>query len=428
MSFAKRFSAFGRFGKACLRQGLPLVGLTVACSGARADERAQQLLQRVQERLRQTQTLSVEFTTRTLFATRYRDTQEKGTILLSRPGRACIEITRFRKPEQADVWKSTGNGSIVAADGGAVLTLIRHPQSVQYRRSPENGAQTERVLDSFEPLRGFFSGVGPAYETAAFAGKKRWENADYDVVTVTETPRKGGARATGTAELYIGDDGLIARYLLHSQGKGQPVTREVVLHHLKRDLPVATTAFELTPPSDALPFERTPPSALLAAGTVAPDFTAEDAAGKAVHLSDLRGKVVLLKFWATWCWSCRQSLPSTNEIAHRYADKDLVVLAVDIWDSKKGFRSWLSHRTGGDAIRFVIDPRPQGKDVATTLYHISATPTQYVIGKDGKIVTVVEGYEGPSEQLEGAIRAAVVSPAGRSASLSGGPARTTRSK
>jgi peroxiredoxin len=181
-------------------------------------------------------------------------------------------------------------------------------------------------------------------------------------------------------------------------------------------VPIATTDFTFTPPPEAAPFERTPPSALLAAGTDAPDFTVEESTGKAVRLSDLRGKVVVLKFWATWCWSCRQSLPHTDTLARQYADRDVVVLAVDIWDSKRAFRTWLSRRQGYDSLRFAIDPQPQGRDVATTLYHVSTTPTQYVVDREGKIVAAWAGYEGPDDRFEAALRAAGVSAPGRSAS------------
>ncbi len=408
-----------RFGKAGRSGALLLAGLTLACAQAHADERAQALLQRVQETLAQTQTLSAQFTTQSVYPTRYRDTQEKGTVLLARPNRVRIQIDRFRKPENADVWKATGNGSVVVTDGSAVWTLIRHPQSAQYRQAAANAAQTHRLLDSIEPLRGFFSGNGLSAGGATYVGTRSWENADYEVVSLTLSEARGPAKAaSGEAEVYIGGDSLIHRFVLHAQGKEGLTLREVVLHQIRRDAPITATAFAFTPPPDAAPFERTPPTALLAAGTTAPDFTVEDGSGKTVRLSDLHGKVVVLKFWATWCWSCKQSLPHTNAIARRYADKDVVVLAVDIWDSKKAFQSWLSRRLGYDYIRFAIDPQPQGRDVATALYHVSTTPTQYVIDKDGKIVAALEGYDGPTDQLEAALHAAGVLLQSRAASVS----------
>jgi hypothetical protein len=66
--------------------------------------------------------------------------------------------------------------------------------------------------------------------------------------------------------------------MLHARGKGQPVLREVVLRHIRREAPIAPTTFTFTPPQEAVPFERMPPAALLAAGTVAPDFAVIEAA------------------------------------------------------------------------------------------------------------------------------------------------------
>jgi peroxiredoxin len=139
-------------------------------------------------------------------------------------------------------------------------------------------------------------------------------------------------------------------------------------------------------------------------GADAPDFQVEDAAGRPVRLVDLRGKVVLLKFFATWCWTCKESLPSTNTLAQKYAGQDVVVLAVDIWNSREAFRAWTA-KTPYHAIRFAHDPRPQGTDAASALYHVAATPTEFVIDRDGKIASVSVGYEGPNSHLEQAVAA-----------------------
>jgi len=113
---------------------------------------------------------------------------------------------------------------------------------------------------------------------------------------------------------------------------------------------------------------------------------------------------VLLKFFATWCWTCKESLPATNALAHKYANQDVVVLAVDIWNSREAFRTWIA-KTPYHSIRFVHDPRPQGADAASTLFHVAATPTEFVIDRDGKIASVSVGYEGPNSHLEQAVAA-----------------------
>ena len=147
---------------------------------------------------------------------------------------------------------------------------------------------------------------------------------------------------------------------------------------------------------------------VLAAGTAAPDFTVQDRSGSPLKLSDYKGKVVVLDFWATWCGPCQQSLPHTNEVAKLFAGKGVVTLAVNVWDNKAAFDGWLPKHPEYDAITFALDPTQEhGKDVATLLYHVSGIPTQFVIGKDGKVFKSFVGYGGPTDDLADAITAAL---------------------
>ena len=145
----------------------------------------------------------------------------------------------------------------------------------------------------------------------------------------------------------------------------------------------------------------------LAEGTAAPDFTVQDKDGKPVKLSDYKGKVVVLDFWATWCGPCQQALPHTNQVAKLFAGKGVVTLAVNVWDNKAAFDAWLPQHPEYDAITFALDPTQEhGKDVATLLYRVHLIPTQFVIGKDGRIFKSIVGYSGTTGDLADAITAA----------------------
>ena len=71
-----------------------------------------------------------------------------------------------------------------------------------------------------------------------------------------------------------------------------------------------------------------PEAPVLQPGALAPDFVSRDASGKAVRISDFKGKVVILDFWATWCGPCQASMPHTQTLAKNFKDQGVVVLAV----------------------------------------------------------------------------------------------------
>ena len=177
------------------------------------------------------------------------------------------------------------------------------------------------------------------------------------------------------------------------------------LHKWERQIRAGKTAsldrFDHSASSPGLPAQR---PALLAAGTAAPDFTVNDKSGKPVKLSDYKGKVVVVDFWATWCGPCQMSLPHTNEVAKQFAGKNVVVLAVCVSDTQAAFDGWLPKHPEYDAITFAFDPAKRGGPPGSgRLYHVSGIPTQYVIGKDGKVVTAFVGYGGPTTDLADAI-------------------------
>ncbi len=145
------------------------------------------------------------------------------------------------------------------------------------------------------------------------------------------------------------------------------------------------------------------PAATLRAGDVAPDFAMQDVDGRTVRLSDYKGKVVVLDFWATWCGPCIASFPHTQELAKKYKDQDVVVLASGTSDTIAKFKEWIPKNSPKypDMV-WVFDPNE--RDSATfeeraskKLYHVVGIPTQFVIGRDGKIAGVVVGNGGKED-------------------------------
>lgn len=130
----------------------------------------------------------------------------------------------------------------------------------------------------------------------------------------------------------------------------------------------------------------------------ASDFTLQDMNGRSVKLSDFKGKVVLLEFWATWCAPCRASAPGLEKLHKAYKDKGLVVLAVSVdqggWDDVKAFIS----RTG---ITYTV---LKGTDDVEGDYQVRSIPMLLVLNKEGKITRRYLGFGG-DEDLEKDIKA-----------------------
>lgn len=114
-------------------------------------------------------------------------------------------------------------------------------------------------------------------------------------------------------------------------------------------------------------------------GEAAPDFTLLDVNGALLKLSDLRGKTVVMNFWATWCPPCRKEFPTLIKLSSQNAGAGLVVLGVDMQESPEIVRSFLDEF--GATYPVVIDSKG---DVASG-YRLLGLPTTYFIAPDGFI-------------------------------------------
>jgi peroxiredoxin len=137
-------------------------------------------------------------------------------------------------------------------------------------------------------------------------------------------------------------------------------------------------------------------------GQAAPDFELKDLDGKTLRLADLRGKAVLLNFWATWCPPCKEEIPWFVELQKQYGPQGLQIVGVDMDDNPTR-----------DAIaKFAADmkidyPVLLGNDhIADAYGGVEALPTTFYIGRDGKIVARVFGLAAHHE-VEENIRAAL---------------------
>ena len=129
----------------------------------------------------------------------------------------------------------------------------------------------------------------------------------------------------------------------------------------------------------------------LSVGQVAPDFELPDPNGKMVKLSDLRGKYVLIDFWAAWCKPCRQENPNVVRLYNQYTDQGFEVFGVSLDRTKE---DWVKAIADDQLTWTHVSDLKYFNSAAAELYKIEAIPATYMIDPDGKIIA--RDLRGPS--------------------------------
>ncbi|HEX2837485.1 MAG TPA: TlpA disulfide reductase family protein [Phycisphaerales bacterium] len=343
--------------------------------------------------------------------------------------------------ERADAggWKiavqvSTDNDAPLAAAGydGVTARVVK----------PKDKVVVERSIETLEDLRVFFTGQGLRHvvawdvlEDAPFGDGMRFalgpaetvEGVACDLLHVTlkddrqttsPADMEKGAKPdpAPTVRLFIGREDLLPRRVerIRTAG-GKATTRALTLREIARDGDAEGAQFALEVPDGyrirAGDAARTPsgrpsgqPGAtakndapaiegvtwphepkLLAAGDKAPSFRLEDAKGAWVRLSDYKGKIVVLDFWATWCGPCVHAIPALQAVHAKYEGKPVVVLGMNCeGDPMPG-------KTPVDPVKFKQDKGGHymtllNADGVSDRYKVRGIPTFYVIDTEGKVL------------------------------------------
>jgi peroxiredoxin/outer membrane lipoprotein-sorting protein len=171
----------------------------------------------------------------------------------------------------------------------------------------------------------------------------------------------------------------------------------------KWNQPVPDTLFAFKPPQSAhivsaMRMKPTQPKAII--GTEAPDFTLADAAGHQVSLRELRGKVVIVDFWASWCGPCRAQMPFLQQLYRDLAAKGLVVLGLDVGEDAEEVTRFATQESYTFTLLLGAEP-----DIAAQ-YYVEGYPTTFVVDRRGHIVFRSVGGE-PPERLQAAVNKAL---------------------
>jgi thiol-disulfide isomerase/thioredoxin len=168
------------------------------------------------------------------------------------------------------------------------------------------------------------------------------------------------------------------------------------------DVAIPAERFAWAPPADsrrASVLDSARPAAPLGGGGLlmgraAPDFALDDLAGHKVSLADLKGSIVILDFWATWCGPCRAAMPHLNALYAKYKDRGLVVYAVNLQETRDQAAKYMADNKL--ALPVLLDTTGN----VAKQYGVSGIPTTILIDAEGKVRWVGVGFGGNLDDLE----------------------------
>jgi peroxiredoxin len=229
------------------------------------------------------------------------------------------------------------------------------------------------------------------------------EKVNWPVVQIADKPDEHGNRVI--AELTMPPDkpvlGRLAWMEIRTKdGKTITIRTNLQFASFSAGEPVPDEVFAFEPPKKAkqvedMEFPGQSGSALV--NHPSPDFEEKTIEGERVRLKDLRGKVVMLNFWASWCPPCRDELPTVAKLYGEFKDKGLAVYGVN--DEDRGTAKKYLEKAS-----LALPTLDDSSQKTHGLYHVTSIPTVFLIDENGKVVKRLRG--GHSEE---SLRAALKS-------------------
>jgi peroxiredoxin len=124
----------------------------------------------------------------------------------------------------------------------------------------------------------------------------------------------------------------------------------------------------------------------------APDFTLKSLSGENVKLSEYRGQVLLINFWASWCGPCRQEMPLLDKLHQRYAAYGFTVFGINVEENSEAAKKMIKDAPVSFPILFDTE------NSVSKAYNVSAMPSTVMVDRDGNMRYLHQGYKAGDEE------------------------------
>lgn len=335
---------------------------------------------------------------RALHAVRYEGRGEVEGPLANQIPRMSGTVTQIAIPD-AGLPRIRIDGEVIAprqaqgvrleiANDGKTVTLREHARKLFVRRELPSGAS---VLTT---ARALF--IPELTAPRPFERESQAQSLEY-----VRTEMVGDVECD-VIYAILGADGSGVRW---SIGKADHLPRRVqrILPSVGGQSTITTTlsSVNLQPEvtEDLFRLERTAefnevgPNGLLQVGGAAPDWTLTGADGREVSLQGLRGKVVLLDFWATWCMPCRQAMPGIQRLYNKYKDKPVAIFGVNCKENNPKADAAAVMKAANSTYPLLLKG-----DAVADKYLVQGIPAFYLIDRDGQILMAQAGLSPTGEQ------------------------------
>lgn len=359
----------------------------------------------------------------------YSATVEGAGSLAGKVPTVKAEVSAVRA--DAGGWKLYTKGTSTGADSGALPFEVSYDGLTAFSLKEKTKVIFEQEPDNTQQLAVFFSGQGAkhpiAWEvfadqpldlnggTAATEPPAGVADVPCDVVLMHPKPLEVGidTDAKEGVRVWLAKSDHLPRKIEHLLGAPAGGSRILTMSDLKLNSDSIGAAYTMQVPDGfqvknpdpkpertagggkgngggAAPHGGNPGN--LAAGDAAPAWTLKDADGKEHKLSDYKGKIVLLDFWATWCPPCRMAMPGVQRLHEKFKGQPVVVIGVNT-----------SEGPGKDPAKYMKDNKftygllLNGETLGDK-YNLSGIPAFFLIGPDGKILWTEVGYNPAAEK------------------------------